>query len=98
MEARTDLEHVFEEQLARCRTDYFDFYLLHSVQEQFFDAYMDPARDYIGYLLKQKAAGRIRYLGFSSHAAPAGHCRLQRRVRRALLLLPLLLSGLSCRP
>lgn len=72
VEARTDLEHVFEEQLARCRTDYFDFYLLHSVQEQFFDAYMDPARDYIGYLLKQKAAGRIRYLGFSSHAAPAG--------------------------
>ena len=34
--------------------------------------YMDPSRDYIGYLLKQKAAGRIRYLGFSSHAAPAG--------------------------
>lgn len=33
---------------------------------------MDPERDYIGYLLKQKEAGRIRYLGFSSHAAPDG--------------------------
>lgn len=31
---------------------------------------MDPQKDYIGYLLKQKEAGRIRYLGFSSHAAP----------------------------
>lgn len=70
--ARTDLDHVFEEQLARCRTEYFDFYMLHSVQEQFFDDYMDPERDYIGYLLKQKEAGRIRYLGFSSHAAPDG--------------------------
>lgn len=70
--ARTDLEQVFEEQLRRCRTDYFDFYLFHSVQEQFFDDYMDPARDYLGYLLKQKAAGRIRYLGFSSHAHPEG--------------------------
>lgn len=70
--ARTDLETVFEEQLARCRTGYFDFYMLHSVQEQFFDDYMDPRRDYIGYLLNQKKAGRIRYLGFSSHAAPDG--------------------------
>lgn len=26
--------------------------------------------DYLGYLLEQKKAGRIRYLGFSSHAAP----------------------------
>lgn len=39
------------------------------------DQYMDPARDYIGYLLKQKAAGRIRYLGFSSHMAPEGLAR-----------------------
>lgn len=39
------------------------------------DQYMDPARDYIGYLLKQKVAGRIRYLGFSSHMAPEGLAR-----------------------
>lgn len=73
--ARTDLDKVFEEQLERCRTGYFDFYLLHSVQEQFFDDYTDPARDYIHFLLEQKKAGRIRYLGFSSHAAPDGLLR-----------------------
>ena len=65
-----DIEKVFEEQLKRCQTDYFDFYLLHGVQEQYMGKYMDPKRDYIGYLLRQKEAGRIRYLGFSSHAAP----------------------------
>lgn len=68
--ATTDIEKVFEEQLKRCQTDYFDFYLLHGMQEQYIEKYMDPQKDYIGYLLKQKEAGRIRYLGFSSHAAP----------------------------
>lgn len=66
----TDIEYVFEEQLKRCQTDYFDFYLLHGMQEQYIDQYMDPEKDYMGYLLRQKRAGRIRYLGFSSHAAP----------------------------
>ncbi|MBP3371700.1 MAG: aldo/keto reductase [Clostridia bacterium] len=64
------IEEVFEEQLRRCKTDYFDFYLLHGVQEQFIDAYLDEKNDYIGYLKKQRELGRIRYLGFSSHCAP----------------------------
>lgn len=68
--ASTNIRSVFEEQLERCRTDYFDFYLLHGVQEQYMDKYMDSQKNYIGYLLEQKKAGRIRYLGFSSHAAP----------------------------
>ena len=36
----TDIEKVFEEQLKRCQTDYFDFYLLHNLGEmrtQYFD-------------------------------------------------------------
>lgn len=68
--ADPDIERVFEEQLRRLRTDYFDFYLLHSMDENFISTYMDKEKDYLGYLQKQKEAGRIRYLGFSSHAAP----------------------------
>lgn len=68
--ANPDIEEVFEEQLKRLRTDYIDFYLLHGMDENFISSYMDPEKDYLGYLLKQKEAGRIRYLGFSSHAAP----------------------------
>lgn len=68
--ANTDIKTVFEEQLKRLRTDYFDFYLLHSMDANFISAYMDREKDYLGYLLEQKKAGRIRYLGFSSHAAP----------------------------
>ncbi len=68
--AGIDVEKMFEEQLRRCRTDYFDFYLLHGMDENYIDAYMDPQKDVLGYLRRQKERGRIRYLGFSSHGAP----------------------------
>lgn len=68
--AETDIQKVFELQMERCQTDYFDFYLLHGLDENYIDAYMDQEKDYLGYLLRQKEKGRIRYLGFSSHAAP----------------------------
>ena len=58
---------VFEEQLRKCQVDYFDFYLLHNVNESSMAMFEDPELDIIGYLLKQKEAGRIRHLGFSSH-------------------------------
>ena len=60
---------IFEEQLRHCGVDYFDFYLLHNVCEANIDAYLDPKYGIIPYLLEQKAAGRIRYLGFSTHGA-----------------------------
>jgi len=40
------------------------------MDENYISDYMDEEKNYIGYLLEQKRAGRIRYLGFSSHAAP----------------------------
>lgn len=65
------IETCFEEQLRRCRTDYFDIYLLHSVDEIRFPLYTGENAGYLEFLLRQKELGRIRYLGFSSHAAPA---------------------------
>lgn len=63
---------VFEEQLARCGVDYFDFYLLHNVDENSVSTYLDPKLGILDYLLKQKEAGRIRHLGFSTHAGLEG--------------------------
>lgn len=68
--ASTNIRAVFEEQLARCQTEYFDFYLLHGMDENYIADYMSPDKNYLGFLLEQKKAGRIRYIGFSSHAAP----------------------------
>ena len=62
------VEEIFEEQLKKCRTDFFDFYLLHNIYEKNIDAYLDDATYHtVSYLLEQKAKGRIRHLGFSAH-------------------------------
>lgn len=58
---------IFEQQLARCRVDYFDFYMFHNVCELNIDAYLDERYGIMAYLKAQKAAGRIRHLGFSAH-------------------------------
>lgn len=59
---------VFEEQLQKCGVDYFDFYLLHNVCENSLAAYTDPRWGIIDYFTEQKKKGRIKHLGFSSHA------------------------------
>ncbi len=67
---RYDPAAVFEEQLKKCGVEYFDFYLLHNVYENSFGVYTDPRWDILNYFLRQKERGRIRHLGFSSHARP----------------------------
>ena len=60
---------VFETQLQRCGVDYFDFYLMHNVNENSMNYYCNPDKPWLDYFLAQKAAGRIRHLGFSCHGA-----------------------------
>lgn len=59
-------KRIFAEQLERCQTDYFDFYLCHSVGRSGYKEYFEDAGMY-DYLLSEKKAGRIRHLGFSFH-------------------------------
>ena len=66
--ASYDPAALFEEQLRRCRTDYFDFYLLHNVYEKSLDTYLDPKWGILDYFRRQKRLGRIKHLGFSTHA------------------------------
>ena len=61
------VEAIFEEQLKKCGVEYFDFYLLHNVYEKNIDAYLDEKYRIMEYLVRQKANGRIRHLGFSAH-------------------------------
>ncbi len=62
------MDEIFFSQLNKCQTEYFDFYLCHNVCERNLDAYLDSDMGAIGFLLRQKAEGRIKHLGFSSHA------------------------------
>lgn len=64
------VEEIFQRQLEKTGKDYFDFYLLHNVYELNAEAYLDPKYGLLDFLLRQKEAGRIRHLGFSTHGSP----------------------------
>lgn len=61
---------VFQEQLKKCGVEYFDFYLLHNVNEGSIGTYMDESNGIMEYFLEQRRAGKIHHLGFSCHANP----------------------------
>ena len=64
-----DRDRVFNEQLERCGVDYFDFYLLHSIEDgSNGDTY--ERLDCFNWGLQKKAEGKIRHFGFSFHGSP----------------------------
>lgn len=65
--AKADYKAMFQEQLERLQTDHIDFYLIHGIFDHTYQMYLDNGC--IDYFLEQKRLGRIRYLGFSSHAS-----------------------------
>ncbi len=64
--ANPDYKEVFETQLERLQTDYIDFYLLHCLLDGNIDNYLNCGC--IDYFLDLQKQGKIKYLGFSSHA------------------------------
>ena len=67
-EVRENPASIFEKQLEKCQVDYFDFYLIHNLGDKNVEAYLDDNDKVMPYLLEQKAKGRIRHLGLSTHA------------------------------
>ena len=66
------LEETFNEELEACGVEYFDFYLLHNVNEHSMKYYMDKSKGCVDYFVKQRDAGKIHHLGFSCHSAASG--------------------------
>ncbi|MCQ2488072.1 MAG: aldo/keto reductase [Clostridia bacterium] len=63
-------EEIFEEQLKKCQVEYFDYYLLHNVNDESVLVYEDERWNLIDYFVEQKRLGRIKHLGFSCHSSP----------------------------
>ena len=61
-----DFDRILEEQLRKLQTDYIDFYLLHALDEEYFNDYVLKYR-LIEKAEEARAAGKIRHLGFSFH-------------------------------
>lgn len=60
-----DLERIFNEQLAKCGVEYFDYYWLHALNRSYY-ATMERV-DGFGFLERKKRDGKIRHTGFSFH-------------------------------
>ncbi|MCR4940343.1 MAG: aldo/keto reductase [Treponemataceae bacterium] len=65
----SDVERIFKEQCERAGVDYFDFYLLHSIEDgSNYDTY--EKYDCFNWGIKKREAGLIKHLGFSYHGSP----------------------------
>jgi len=65
IDSKQTMENVFEEQLKNCGMDYFDFYMIHGLGED--RNHLVEQHGIYDFLLEQKKAGRIKFLGFSYH-------------------------------
>ena len=65
------VEGVFAEQLQKCQVEWFDFYLLHNVNENSLAIYDDPELREVDFVKRMKTEGKVRHLGFSTHASSA---------------------------
>jgi len=69
MKVEADRDRILDEQLERCGLDYFDFYLLHSVEDGGNGDTYDRLNCW-DWAVQKKAEGKLRHFGFSFHGSP----------------------------
>lgn len=72
--ANSDYRMQFEEQLKRLQTEYIDFYMLHGVQDNSIEDYLNCGA--VEHFDSLKKEGKIKYFGVSVHCAPANYGRI----------------------
>lgn len=65
IQKREDMDHYLQEQLERLQTDQIDFYLLHSIKEDYWSKL--ESLGVLEFLDEAVADGKIKYTGFSFH-------------------------------
>ena len=65
IESEDDAEKYFNEQLEKCQTEYFDFYLLHAMSKNRIEV-MKKFNLY-DFVVEKKKQGKIKHIGFSFH-------------------------------
>ncbi len=63
---RDKVEGIFEQQLVNCGVDYFDYYLLHNLNEPRYEEICKPC-GLFEFISEKKKAGIIKNIGFSFH-------------------------------
>lgn len=67
--SRQDADRIFAEQLTKCGVSYFDFYLLHNVDEETWPNI--EKLDLVKFIAQKKKEGLARHVGLSVHCRPA---------------------------
>lgn len=62
------IKGIFEDQLKKLKTDYFDYYLCHNLNVSYYPYFKKYKA--IEFLMKKKEEGVIKHLGFSFHDTP----------------------------
>ena len=60
-----DMEKIFQDQLQRCRTTYFDFYFMHSMNDEHWA--MAKQLGLVSFMEQKKKDGSAKAIGFSFH-------------------------------
>ena len=73
-------EKMYHDSFEQMQTDYFDYYLMHSIGRGGYEAFKKRYEDngMMDFVLKEREAGRIRQLGFSFPASSKSASRTRR--------------------
>ena len=68
MQSPDDRDRIFDEQLEQTGAGYFDYYLLHGIEESMYPKYEEY--DCFRWLMDKKEKGLVKHAGFSFHDSP----------------------------
>lgn len=63
-----DAERIFKDQLEKCKVEYFDYYLLHNVDEEGWPNI--EKLDLVSFMVSLKERDLAKHIGFSAHCEP----------------------------
>ncbi len=75
------MEEIFAQQLEKCGTEYFDYFLLHNVNGIRYEREIKECHMF-EHMQQWKKDGKIRHIGFSYHDSPMPWIRSFRNIRK----------------
>ena len=65
LKTKEDRDRIFEEQRQKTGVDYFDYYLIHAIDQELYSIYNEM--DCFNWLMEKKKQGFVKHIGFSYH-------------------------------
>ena len=65
LKTKEDRDRIFEEQRQKTGVEYFDYYLIHAIDQELYSIYNEM--DCFNWLIEKKKQGFVKHIGFSYH-------------------------------